>query len=64
MSATRFKVVKETYGWAVRLDKGMMSPFWSRDLALQHANSCASMLRGAGEQAHVVIEDGQALPGH
>ncbi len=57
MPLTRFKVVKETYGWAVRLDEGMMSPFWSKSLALQHANSCAEMLRRHGEQVQVIVED-------
>jgi len=58
MPTTRFKVVKEVYGWAVRSDEGMMSSFWSRALALKHANNCAEMLRRHGEQAQVIVEDG------
>ncbi len=57
MPVTRFKVVKEAYGWAVRLDDGMMSPFWSKELAVEHANCCAGMLRQYGEQAHVIVEE-------
>lgn len=57
MPMARFKVVKEVYGWAVRSDEGMMSSFWSKDLALRHANNCADMLRRHGEQAQVDVED-------
>lgn len=57
MPTTRFKVVKEVYGWAVRSDEGMMSSYWSRSLALNHANNCADMLRRHGEQAQVIVED-------
>lgn len=60
MPTTRFKVVKEAYGWAIRSDEGMMSSFWSRALALSHANHCADMLRRHGEQAQVIVEDGAA----
>lgn len=57
MPTTRFKVVKEVYGWAVRSDQGMMSSYWSRSLALKHANTCAEMLRRHGEHVQVVVED-------
>ena len=40
-----FRVVKEPYGWAVRMGQGMMTPFHSRSMALRHANSFAEALR-------------------
>lgn len=52
-----FRVVKEPYGWAVRLGDGMMTPFRSQNLALQHAKDIAEALRRRGELAEVVIEE-------
>ncbi|MFN4177992.1 hypothetical protein [Phenylobacterium sp.] len=52
-----FRVVKEPYGWAVRIGEGMMTPFTSRSLAFDHANGMAEALRGQGEIAEVVVED-------
>jgi len=52
-----FRVVKEPYGWAVRLGEGMMTPFRSQALALQHASVIAEALRRRGEFAEVVVED-------
>jgi hypothetical protein len=52
-----FKVVKEPYGWAVRLGSGMSIPFWSRAFAIQEANCLCADLRGHGESAEVVIEE-------
>lgn len=51
-----FRVVKEPYGWAVRVGRGMMTPFWSRRLAIEHANGFAEALRRHGEPAEVIIE--------
>ena len=53
-----FRVVKEPNGWAIRLNSGMMTPFWSRDLAVQEANCLCDALRGHGVGAKVVIEGG------
>ena len=52
-----FQVVKEPYGWAVRMNEGVMTPFQSRRSAIEHANGFADALRGRGENAEVVIED-------
>lgn len=52
-----FRVVKEPYGWAVRLGDGMMTPFRSQTLALQHARDIAEALRRRGELAEVIIEE-------
>lgn len=51
-----FRVVKEPYGWAVRMGEGMMTPFHSQMLAIQHASGIAEALRRRGEFAEVVIE--------
>lgn len=52
-----FRVVKEPYGWAVRLGDGMMTPFSSKLLAIKHANGCADALRRCGEPVEVVVEE-------
>jgi hypothetical protein len=53
-----FRVVKEPYGWAVRMGQGMMmTPFRSRILALRHANGVAEALRQRGEAAEVVLDE-------
>jgi hypothetical protein len=51
-----FNVVKEQHGWAIRMDKRMMTPFWSRDLAIREANCLARAIRGHGERAEVIVE--------
>ena len=51
-----FRVVKEPYGWSVRMGEGMMTPFRSRRRAIEHANGFVQALRQHGEQAQVVIE--------
>ena len=51
-----FRVVKEPYGWAVRMGEGMMTPFRSRRHAIEHANGFAEALQQRGERAQVVIE--------
>jgi hypothetical protein len=50
-----FRVVKEPYGWAVRLGEGMMTPFRSQAMALQHAAGIVEALRRCGEFAEVVV---------
>lgn len=52
-----FNVVKEQYGWAIRMDERMMTPFWSRDLAIREANCLAHAIRCHGECAEVIVED-------
>lgn len=52
-----FRVVREPYGWAVRMGQGMMTPFRSRVMAIKHANGFAEALRQHGEAAEVVLEE-------
>ena len=52
-----FNVVKEPFGWAVKMGKSMTTPFRSRELAIQEANCLANAIRGHGEQIEVFIED-------
>ena len=51
-----FNVVREQYGWAVRMGECMTTPFRSRELAVQEANSLADDIRCHGERAEVIIE--------
>ncbi len=51
-----FNVVKERHGWAIRMDGRMMTPFWSRDLAIRKANGLADALRCHGACADVIVE--------
>ena len=51
-----FSVVKEQHGWAVRSGTCMMTPFWSRDLAIREANCLADAIRRHGQHTEVVIE--------
>ncbi len=51
-----FNVVKERHGWAIRTDKRMTTPFWSRDLAIREANCLARAIRCHGECAEVIVE--------
>jgi len=51
-----FKVVKEQHGWAIRMDERMMTPFWSRELAIREANCLARAIRCHGECAEVIVE--------
>ena len=51
-----FSVVKEQHGWAVRSGACMMTPFWSRDLAIREANCLAEAIRRHGQLTEVVIE--------
>jgi len=52
-----FRVVKEPYGWAVRMGHGMMTPFPSRASAIEHVNGVAEALRRRGEPVEVVLEE-------
>ena len=52
-----FKVVKEPHGWAIRMDDRMVTPFWSRDLAICEANRLALAIRCHGECTEVVVEE-------
>ena len=54
-----FKVVKEQYGWAVRLGDGMCTPFWSRAQAIREANRLCDALRMHGVSAQVVVAEAQ-----
>ena len=51
-----FSVVKEQHGWSVRSGACMMTPFWSRDLAIREANCLADAIRRHGQHTEVVIE--------
>ena len=51
-----FKVVKEPFGWAVRVGEGMSAPYWSRELAVCEAKRLCDALRRHGEAAQVMIE--------
>lgn len=53
-----FKVVREEYGWAVRLGPAMTTPFWSQAAALREANALCEGLRSHGVAAEVVVEAG------
>lgn len=57
-----FRVVKEPYGWAVRMGQGMMIPFRSRHGAIEHATGFVEALRRNGERAEVVIDSWPAEP--
>jgi hypothetical protein len=51
-----FNVVKEEYGWSVRMGEAMTTPFWSRTLAIREADSLAQAIRRHGESAQVIVE--------
>jgi hypothetical protein len=51
-----FSVVKEQYGWAIRVEERMKTLFWSRDLAIREANCLADAIRCHGECAEVIVE--------
>lgn len=52
-----FNVVKETHGWAIRLDERMTTPFWSRERAVLEAGALADALRRHGACAQVLVEN-------
>ncbi len=51
-----FEVVKEQYGWAIRMGERMKTLFWSQDLAIREANCLADAIRCHGECAEVIVE--------
>jgi hypothetical protein len=53
-----FKIVKEDFGWAVRIGDGMTTPFWSRAAAVREAHELCERMRRHGVAAEVVSEDG------
>ena len=55
-----FEVVKEQYGWAIRMGQRMKTPFRSRDLAIREANYLATSIRSHGECAEVIVEGADA----
>lgn len=55
-----FNVVKEEFGWAVRMGEGMTTPFRSMDLAIREANCLADAIRIHGACAQVVVEGAAA----
>ena len=59
-----FEVVKEQYGWAIRMGERMKTLFWSQDLAIREANCLADAIRCHGECAEVIVEgaDPNELP--
>ncbi len=52
-----FEVVKETYGWAIRRDRQMMSPVWCKALAVDQAQRMVDALRRHGERAEMKVSD-------
>jgi hypothetical protein len=52
-----FHVVKEEHGWAIWMNDRMVTPFWSRDLAICEANRLAHAIRCHGEYTEVVVEE-------
>lgn len=56
-----FEVVKESYGWAIRRDRQMMTPMWRRDLAVAEAERMVAALRRHGERAEVRICEPDAV---
>lgn len=54
-----FKVVKEPHGWAVRMDVGMSTPFWSRAHAIREADGMCEELRRHGVRAEVIVDDAE-----
>lgn len=63
-SVITFEVVKESYGWAVRRDRQMMTPMWCRASALAEAERMVATLRRHGARAEVRVRDpDDAAPG-
>ena len=51
-----FSVVREQYGWAIRVGERMKTLFWSRDLAIREASCLADAIRCHGERTEVIVE--------
>lgn len=58
-----FRVVKEQEGWAVRVGRGMSTPFWTQERAIREARQLCASLQTHGVAAEVVIETDDA-PDH
>lgn len=52
-----FRVVRERHGWAIRTGEEMMTPFWSRELAIREADRMAAGLSRHGALTEVLIEE-------
>ena len=52
-----FMVVKEPCGWAVRVGRGMSTPFRSRSVAIQEAHRLCESLHRHGVPAEVVVDE-------
>lgn len=52
-----FRVVKEQYGWAVRMNDCVTTPFRSRELAIREADCLARELRAHGQRAVIEVDD-------
>ena len=50
-----FDVVEEPHGWTIRMGERMSTPFWSKALAIQEANSLAEAIRRHGQSTRVLI---------
>lgn len=55
-----FRVVKEQYGWSVRMDDCMTTPFRTRELAIREAECLARELHAHGQRAAVLVEEAAA----
>jgi len=51
-----FNVVKERYGWAIRIGKRMAMPFRLKDAAVREATCLADAIRSHGQCAEVIVE--------
>ena len=65
MATHTLRVVKEPFGWTIRLGAGMTSSFRTRAQALVEAECLCDELRRHGEEAEVLIEESReaAEPG-
>jgi len=52
-----FNVVKERYGWAIRMGERMAMPFRSGEMAVREANCLAAAILRHGKSAEVIVED-------
>lgn len=55
------KVVKERHGWAIRTGEEMMTPFWSRELAIREADRMSAGLSRHGALTEVLIEEIESM---
>lgn len=51
-----FNVVKEPYGWAIRMGERMSTPYRTRLLAIRDAHGLAEAIRRQGGAIEVVVE--------